>query len=103
MDLEGRFHLEMIHIYREATAFGYYATGLLRMVSSQGGLLAAKNLLHAETPASGFDRLWKEKRLDLSVEALVLQEPWCALFTRAELQEARRRLEDLGCDFGDSF
>ena len=96
MDLGKQFHEEMVRIYREATEFGYYPVGLLRMVVGQGGLAAAKQLLSGHTPAAGFDRLWKEDRLDISVEALVLQDPWRNLFTETELEEARRRLKDLG-------
>ena len=100
MGIERRFHGEMVRIYREATEFGYYPSYFLRMVSEQGGLATAKQLLSSSDPSSGFVRLWEEQRLDLSVEALVLREPWSALFTDAELTEARRRLEELGYDLG---
>ena len=96
MGAEKDFHAEMLRIYREAAKFDYYATYLLRMVNEQGGLIAAKQLLRGDTPASGFTRLWEEQRLDLSVEALVLHEPWRCLFTDEELTKARRRLEELG-------
>jgi len=36
--------------------------------------------------------LAKEKRIDLSMEALVLKEPWSQLFTEDEIKQARRRL-----------
>ena len=88
----------MVRIYREATKFGYYPNYFLRMVIDQGGISAAKQLLNSSTTSEGFARLWEERRLDLSVEGLVLQEPWSALFTEGELTEARHRLEDLGCD-----
>ena len=98
MNLEDQFHSEMVRIYREAADFGYYANYFLRMVSEYGGLTAAKRLLNSD-PSDGFVRLWEEGRLDLSVEALAIQEPWNALFTDAELNEATKRLEDLGFDF----
>ena len=100
MDIEGLFHQEMVKIYNEATEFGYHPTYFLQMVAERGGLPAAKQLLGSSDPASGFVRLWEEQRLDLSVEALALREPWNALFTDVELAEARRRLEDLGYDPG---
>ena len=99
MTTEERFHEEMVRIYREATEFGYYANYLLRMIVEQGGLESAKQLLNSGDTASGFVRLWEEQRLDLSVEALALREPWTCLFTDAELTGARRRLEDLGYNF----
>ena len=99
MTLEKRFHEEMVRIYREETEFGYYPNYFLRMVVDQGGLSAAKQLLADVDPSSGFVRLWEEQRLDLTVEALVLLEPWSSLFTEAELTVARQRLDDLGYDF----
>ena len=96
MELESQFHQEMVRIYREAGEFGYHPTYFLRMVVDRGGLSAAKQLLSGSDHSSGLVRLWEEQRLDLSVEALVLQEPWAALFTGAELTEAARRLEELG-------
>lgn len=72
------------------------------MVAAQGGLSATSQFLSSTTPASGFMRLWKGDRLDLSVEALAIQEPWSALFSCAELTTARRWLEDLGYDPGES-
>ena len=34
--------------------------------------------------SEGLTRLWEEKRLNISMEATVLQEPWQALFTEDE-------------------
>ena len=95
MKIEERFQDEMLRIYREAAKFGYYPTRFRLMVNERGGLAAAKQLLSGDDPSSGFTRLWEEHRLDLSVEAVVLQEPWRSLFTDEELAKARRRLEDL--------
>ena len=92
MNLEDRFHREMLRIYDEAKEFGYYPTYFLRMVADRGGLSAAKLLLVGTNLSDGFVRLWEEDRLDLSVEALAIRDPWSALFTRDELAEAQRRL-----------
>ena len=45
MNLERRFHQEMLRIYDEAKGFNYYLTYFLRMVVDRGGLSAAKQLL----------------------------------------------------------
>ena len=92
MNLEDRFHREMLRIYDEAKEFGYYPTYFLGMVTDRGGLSAAKHLLVGTNLSDGFVRLWEEDRLDLSVEALAIRDPWSALFTRDELAEAQRRL-----------
>ena len=88
----------MLRIYEEAKAFDYYPTYFLKMVTNRGGLAAAKQLLRGTNLSDGFVRLWQEWRLDLSVEAQALQEPWRALFTHEELAEAKRRLEGVGYD-----
>ena len=98
MNLEGSFHEGMLKIYEEAKEFGYYPNYFLGMVVEQGGLSAAKHLLGGNQLSEGFVRLWEEQRLDLSVEALALRDPWTALFTDEELTEAQRRLDGAGYD-----
>ena len=98
MNLESEFHQEMLRIYEEAKEFGYYPNYFLGMVVERGGLSAAKHLISGSQLSDGFVRLWEEERLDLSVEALVLQDPWSSLFIHEELAEARRRLEGVGYD-----
>ena len=97
MDLQLQLHQEMLRIYDEATEFGYYPMRFKQMVETHGGPGAAQLLLAGDTASSGFERLWEEGRLDLSVEALVLRAPWTTLFTESELREAERRLE--GSDY----
>jgi hypothetical protein len=41
-------------------------------------------------------KLWEFKRLDLTVEALVLRPEWSLLFSEEERQIARKRLSDYG-------
>ena len=91
-DLEMRFHQAMLGIYEQAVQIGYRPTYFLRMVEEQGGLQAAKRLLQGDTPSEGFVRLWELGRSDLTVESLVLREPWCKLFSADELRTAERRL-----------
>ena len=92
MNLEPQFHAEMLRIYDEASELGYRPTRFLRMVQNLGGLQAAKQLLGSDAPATGFERLWELGRVDLTVECLVLRDPWARLFTEEELKEAERRL-----------
>lgn len=92
MDLEIQFHNEMLRIYDEATKLKYYPNRFLQMVNDHGGLETARRLLATDTPSDGFSRLFLEGRLDLTVESLVLQEPWSNLFSEHELLEAERRL-----------
>ena len=95
--LEQRFHQAMLGIGQDETALlGYRPVRFLGMVASHGGLWTAKTLLRSPDLSYGFRRLWELGRLDLTMEALVIQDPWSTLFTRAELAVARGRLEDCG-------
>lgn len=91
--IELQFHQQMHEVYRRAKdECGYNATRFYQMVEEQGGLQAAKMLLASKRIPDGFAKLFLLGRLDISMETLVLQEPWSSLFTAAELAVARRRL-----------
>lgn len=81
---------------------GYNPTRFRQMVAEHGGLGAARLLLDGPDASDGFTTLWEAQHLDLSVEAHVLLPRFEALFTPAERQAARRRLEDHGFDV-DAF
>ncbi|WP_447727203.1 phospholipase D family protein [Sphingomonas koreensis] len=87
------FDRAMQHIYDEATTFGYRPTYFLKMLAEHGGVETARRLIRG-TATSGFQTLWKHSRLDLSVEALILQPQWRELFSDEEAKIARRRLKD---------
>jgi hypothetical protein len=93
--LESEFHEEMISIYYKAgRETGYWANRFLQKVRKVGGLKAAHQWLKPEKGLSpGLQRLAKERRPDLSMEALIQEEKWKELFTEAEIKEARKRIE----------
>jgi hypothetical protein len=66
------------------------------MLSEHGGLVTAQRLLAAPTASEGFTALWERQRLDLTVEAQVVQPRFAPLFTEEELDVARQRLIELG-------
>ena len=92
--LETEFHEEMVSIFHKSgKATGYWPRRFLQKVRKVGGLQAAREWLSPGKGLSpGLQRLAKEKRIDLSMEALVLKEPWSRLFTEDEIKQARRRL-----------
>ena len=95
--LDLAFHERMRQIYDQAKGeCGYTATRFLQMINAHGGLEAAKKLLRSDAYSEGLTRLWEEKRLDISMEATVLQEPWRQLFTEQELATAKKKLTELG-------
>jgi hypothetical protein len=96
-NLERQFHHEMLDIYRKASEqCNYQATRFLQLVNNLGGINAARALLHSSGLSEGFIALWERKRLDLTMEALILKSPWRDLFTQEKLEIARKRLQDLG-------
>ncbi|HKX14780.1 MAG TPA: toll/interleukin-1 receptor domain-containing protein [Propionibacteriaceae bacterium] len=98
---EQAFHLAMVSIYRQAKRdLGYNASRFLQMLD-QGGLTAARQLLHAPGVSEGFTKLWEHQRLDLTVEAHVLKPEFQHLFTPQELDIARSRLREYGYKFPD--
>jgi hypothetical protein len=95
--LERQFHRAMVEIYETAKReLSYNATRFPQMLSERGGLATARQLLWSDTPSEGFTTLWSHHRLDLTVEAHVLQEKFADLFTDADRQRARERLEAYG-------
>ena len=75
-ELEARFDDAMMNVYRRALKECHYnATRFLQMHYEHRGLETARILLHASDVSEGYVALWERKRLDLTVEALVLAAP----------------------------
>lgn len=95
--LIGEFDKELRKIHGIwKTDLKYNAARFIQMIDAQGGLNTAKALLDNQNYSEGLTRLWEEKRLDISMEATVLKEPWNNLFTEQQLKIAKIRLSDLG-------
>jgi hypothetical protein len=94
MDNEKAFNQAMFEIYHRAkTEAGYTATIFLQMLGDRGGLSTAKYLINSDKPSDGYTNLYERGRLDLTVEAMVVENPkWHPLFTDEEIKKAKRRL-----------
>jgi hypothetical protein len=93
------FDAAMMRIYvRARDEVGYNATRYLQMLHDHRGVETARILVNAVQPSEGYTALWERGRLDLTVEALVLQPEWQAFFAQEPglLERARRRLADYG-------
>lgn len=90
------FTAAMFDVYRRAKdEAGYNATIFLGMLTEKHGLPTAKYLINAPKPSDGYANLFERGRLDLTVEALVVESlRWRALFTDAEIAKADKRLRD---------
>lgn len=86
-----------LHNYVRAKKEANYTAGyFFEMLSSYGGLGTAHRLLATSEVSAGFTALFERRRLDLTVEALVVKPEFAGLFTEDELEIARERLRRLG-------
>ena len=93
MATEADFHDEMLSLYRRSgMATGIWHHRFLRGVRQDGGLAYAKKRLAQEQRSTGFDDLVKAGRVDLSVEATVVEDRYAHLFEQQELERAQQRL-----------
>lgn len=100
-DLLKTFDKAMQDVYVKAKQqAGYNATYYFEMLHQYGGLETAHRLLASSAVSDGFTALWERKRLDLTVENVVLQPEFQALFSDEEVDTARRRLQEYGFDAG---
>jgi hypothetical protein len=83
-ELTGDFDQEMLGIYQRAhSEANYNATRFLQMLHEQRGLETARILLHSANVSEGYTALWDRGRLDLTVEAVIHDNPkWCIRFSR---------------------
>jgi len=96
-EAERRWNRVMVSIYETAKReLGYNATRFIQMVSEQGGVRAARQLVWSDSPSDGFTFLWEHHRLDLTVEAHLLDEQYASLFTDDDRQRALDRLTQYG-------
>ena len=99
--LEDDFHVAMLQLYYACAARlkpPYFASRFLDLVWKQGGKHVADEVLAAAAPSAGFAELYLRgiEHLRFSVEYLVLQSPWRALFDDGQRAVARHRLLQAG-------
>ncbi|WP_066738181.1 hypothetical protein [Cupriavidus sp. D384] len=78
---------------------GYPPNQFIKMLNADGGYATASRLLAAKNPSDGFVALSTKHRLDLTVEALVLETKWIAYFDDLLLKEAERKLKGANYKF----
>ncbi|MBF9315828.1 MULTISPECIES: GmrSD restriction endonuclease domain-containing protein [Mycobacteroides] len=96
-DIEAEFSQRMKAVYdRGLSEAGYKASYFLSMLSQHGPQETAHKLLASRPISDGFRELWERERLDLTVEALVVEPKFSELFSENEIAVARRRLDQFG-------
>ncbi len=93
--LAAAFDEEMLRIYQRAHAEADYdARRFLQMLHEHRGLETARILLRSTNVSEGYTALWERGRLDLTVEAVIHDNPkWHPLFTQEELAICTKRLQ----------
>ena len=96
MDLLKAFDKAMLDIYQRAKSeANYNASVFLQMLHKHRGVATARMLINSSKPSDGYTNLYSRGRLDLTVEALVVENSrWHPLFSEEELAIARKRLAD---------
>ena len=96
--LEDEFDARMQELYQAGKREAKYSAPLFaELLKEHGGLETARRFIHSPDYAPGFTKLWERKRLDLTVEAVIVAEPkWQPLFTPEEMETCRKRLREYG-------
>ena len=74
----------------------YNPSYFLGMLNSDGAYATVNKLLSSKTLSDGFTKLWEGGRLDLSIEALVLETEWGQFFDEQLLEQAEYKLKQVG-------
>jgi hypothetical protein len=77
----------------QSRSLGYNPSEFERMLNDYGAVGVAKRLIKSGDIQSGFKALISLGRKDLTMEAIMLDEHFKSLFTVAELEAAKWRLE----------
>jgi hypothetical protein len=76
---------------------GYESRALRRMLREHGGKETAQRLIRTTKLSNGYGNLYQLGRLDLTVEALIHDNPrWHPLFSKQELKKLQQRLIRFG-------
>ena len=96
--LTDEFNQRMQELYQSGKREARFSGTLFgELLKEHGGIETARRFIHSVDYAPGFTALWERKRLDLTVEAVIVEEPkWHPLFTAEELEICRSRLKEYG-------
>ncbi|MCT2347531.1 HNH endonuclease [Niallia taxi] len=92
--LQLELHKALLEAAKNAKKLGYNPHIFNQMLATEGGYSVAKKLIHKTS--TGFEKLWTLDRLDLTTEAVILQDNFRPLFSEKELEIAKTRLSNFG-------
>ena len=89
------FHNEMVLIYKRITKeLKHKSPRLIDLINKHGGYEAAIKYLVTESAVQDFAVLWENQRLDLSVEALIVNEKYRDIFDEAIVKTCDKKLQE---------
>lgn len=94
--LAAEFDQEMMRVYNRALSeANYKATRFFHMLYEHRGVETARILIFAKTVSEGYTALWERGRLDLTVEAIIHDNPkWHPLFQPEALAICEKRVRE---------
>lgn len=96
-DLEKKFSEEWMKKAEEAQGMDdYNAARLLKNIQERGGVLVARRALERNGCSENFELLKKNRRLDLSMEALIVKGEYGTLFEDDEVNQCLALLCECG-------
>ena len=96
--LEKDFEKAMWKLYYSTlNETGYDSKSFRRMLRKHSGRETAHRLIRTMKLSNGYANLYQQGRLDLTVEAVIHDNPrWHPLFSREELKKVQQRLRRFG-------
>jgi len=87
---------EFLRAIRERIDIGHYPVRFLHMLQDHGPVITAVHFVMAFQDPEGFESWIVAERMDLTVEAIILQEPYRLLFAPEVLERAEQKLQEVG-------
>lgn len=96
-DIEAQLHQKLIEAENESkNVLGYISHSFIEMIDEHGALQTVKILI-SKNPSNAYAKLWEKNRLDLTVEAIIIQnQEFHSIFSEEELNKAKERLNQFG-------
>ena len=95
-ELQRNFENRVNQSVKQMLKLGYKSTIFETMRQEHGTIDAIKRLVVDKKISEGFKFLWEHKRLDLSVENIILEPEWNSLFSDSERTAAKNKLQQCG-------
>jgi hypothetical protein len=74
----------------------YHPSIFIGMIQDYGAVEAVKRVINDLKITYGYEKLWECGHLELSMESIIQEDEWKDLFTDAEREKARKRLQEDG-------